>query len=166
MSSSVGRRFSKVSVGTSPAQRSRSAELQDDAGGKQSLDGRAATAELQWQRHHRAAMAAAATNVSHHITTLTPEDKDRRATPKLFGGLAQVRTEIGREAEKEERKGGNECLVCGALFGSQDKLRLHTFCHAGEKPFRCSQPHCHKAFSSKYKLYRYDEYTSLLSQKW
>ncbi|KAI4877239.1 hypothetical protein NFI96_001376 [Prochilodus magdalenae] len=125
------------------------------------LEGRAATAEFQWQRHPRAAMAAAATDAHRHITALTPEDEDRRATVKLFGGPPQVRTErereheLEREREKEERASGNECLVCGALFSSQDKLRLHTFCHAGEKPFHCSQPHCPKAFSSKYKLYRH-----------
>ncbi|KAJ8397598.1 hypothetical protein AAFF_G00435970 [Aldrovandia affinis] len=38
---------------------------------------------------------------------------------------------------------------------SQDKLRLHAYCHTGEKPFRCSQPHCIKAFVSKYKLFRH-----------
>ncbi|XP_072553270.1 zinc finger protein PLAGL2 isoform X2 [Salminus brasiliensis] len=108
-------------------------------------------------------MAAAAADAHRHITALTPEDEERRAATKLFGGPAQVRTEREREheierereTEKEERAGRNECLVCGALFSSQDKLRLHAFCHAGEKPFHCSQPHCPKAFSSKYKLYRH-----------
>ncbi|KAJ8265251.1 hypothetical protein COCON_G00143500 [Conger conger] len=38
---------------------------------------------------------------------------------------------------------------------AQDKLRLHAYCHTGEKPFRCSQPHCIKAFVSKYKLFRH-----------
>uniref|UniRef100_A0A8C6U5F9 Pleiomorphic adenoma gene-like 2 n=1 Tax=Neogobius melanostomus TaxID=47308 RepID=A0A8C6U5F9_9GOBI len=47
------------------------------------------------------------------------------------------------------------CLVCGALFSSQDKLRLHALSHSGDKPFHCSQPHCPKAFSSKYKLFRH-----------
>lgn len=123
----------------------------------QSLEGRAATAEFQWQRHPRAAMAAAAADAPHHIATLTLEDEDRRGATKVFGGPAAGRTERETENERErEGKGsGNECLVCGALFSSQDKLRLHAFCHAGEKPFHCSQPHCPKAFSSKYKLFRW-----------
>lgn len=99
-------------------------------------------------------MAAAAADAPHHITTLTPEDEDRRAAPKLFGGPAQVRTESEKERETEKEEGGNECLVCGTIFSSQDKLQIHAFSHTGEKPFHCSQPHCHKAFSSKYKLYR------------
>ncbi|KAI5612410.1 zinc finger protein PLAGL2 isoform X1, partial [Silurus asotus] len=123
------------------------------AGSRKSLEGRAATAGNKWQRHPKAAMAAAATDAPHHITTLTPED--RRAAPKLFGGPAQVRTESERERETEKEESGKECLVCGTLFSSQDKLQIHTFSHTGEKPFHCSQPHCHKAFSSKYKLYRH-----------
>uniref|UniRef100_A0A3P9ND19 Pleiomorphic adenoma gene-like 2 n=1 Tax=Poecilia reticulata TaxID=8081 RepID=A0A3P9ND19_POERE len=59
------------------------------------------------------------------------------------------------EGEKVGRASGNECLVCGALFVTQEKLRLHTSSHTGEKPFHCSQPHCPKAFSSKYKLFRH-----------
>lgn len=122
----------------------------------QSLEGRAATAEFQWQRHPRAAMAAAAADAPHHIATLTLEDEDRRGATKVFGGPAAGRTERETESERERegRGSGSECLVCGALFSSQDKLRLHSFCHAGEKPFHCSQPHCPKAFSSKYKLFR------------
>lgn len=103
-------------------------------------------------------MAAAAADAPNHIATLTLEDEDRRGATKVFGGPAAGRTERETESERErEREGrgsGNECLVCGALFSSQDKLRLHAFCHAGEKPFHCSQPHCPKAFSSKYKLFR------------
>ncbi|KAL1020797.1 hypothetical protein UPYG_G00004790 [Umbra pygmaea] len=107
-------------------------------------------------------MAATAADAPRHITTLTPEDDERRA--KLYGGLALPRAEREREGqrarekvrerEREERASSYECLACGASFGSQEKLRLHSFCHAGEKPFRCSQPHCLKAFSSKYKLFR------------
>ncbi|XP_051515423.1 zinc finger protein PLAGL2 [Myxocyprinus asiaticus] len=104
-------------------------------------------------------MAAAAADAPHHIDTLTLEDEERRAATKLLGGPAAGRTEREieneREREREGRGSGNECLVCGALFSSQDKLRLHSFCHAGEKSFHCSQPHCPKAFSSKYKLFRH-----------
>uniref|UniRef100_A0A8C6UD84 Pleiomorphic adenoma gene-like 2 n=1 Tax=Neogobius melanostomus TaxID=47308 RepID=A0A8C6UD84_9GOBI len=71
-----------------------------------------------------------------------------------------VYTGIEREREREGgaevgRASGSECLVCGALFSSQDKLRLHALSHSGDKPFHCSQPHCPKAFSSKYKLFRH-----------
>lgn len=114
-------------------------------------------------------MAAAAADASHtHITALTLEEEGRRTAAKLFGSAAPLpRTERerererGKEREREEegeeggRGSGNECLVCGALFASQEKLRLHALSHTGEKPFRCSQPHCPKAFSSKYKLFRY-----------
>lgn len=113
-------------------------------------------------------MAAAAADASHHITKLTLEEEGRRTVAKLFGSTAPLpRIERKREREKGEdgkreredeqeieRASGNECLVCGALFASQDKLRLHTLSHTGDKPFHCSQPHCPKAFSSKYKLFR------------
>lgn len=107
-------------------------------------------------------MAAAAADASHHITALTPEEEGRQAAAKLFGSAGPLpRTEREREKEREradeeevERTGGNECLVCGALCTSPEKLRLHALSHAGEKPFHCSQPHCPKAFSSKYKLFR------------
>ena len=107
-------------------------------------------------------MAAAAADASHRITALTPEEEGRRTAAKLFGSAAPLpRTEREREREREEgeeevgRASGNECLVCGSLFASQEKLRLHALSHTGEKPFHCSQPHCPKAFSSKYKLFRY-----------
>lgn len=114
-------------------------------------------------------MAAAAADASHRITALTPEEEGRRTAAKLFGSTAPLpRTERerererGKEREREREEGeevarasGNECLVCGALFASQEKLRLHALSHTGEKPFHCSQPHCPKAFSSKYKLFRY-----------
>lgn len=109
-------------------------------------------------------MAAAAADASHCITALTPEEEGRRTAAKLFGSAAPLpRTERERDRGKEReeegeqvgRASGNECLVCGALFVTQEKLRLHTSSHTGEKPFHCSQPHCPKAFSSKYKLFRY-----------
>ncbi|KAJ8017170.1 hypothetical protein DPEC_G00014970 [Dallia pectoralis] len=122
-------------------------------------------------------MAAAAADAPRHFTTLTPEDAEQRAAAKLYGGTVLPRTdreregqrereeareregqrerEKTRERERQDRASGYECLVCGAFFGSQDNLRLHAFCHTGEKPFHCSQPHCLKAFSSKYKLFRH-----------
>lgn len=132
-----------------------------------SLQGRGATSKFSWQRHSKAAMAATAADASHRITALTPEEEGRRTAAK-FGSTAPLpRTERERERGKERereredegeevgRVSGNECLVCGALFASQEKLQLHALSHTGEKPFHCSQPHCPKAFSSKYKLFRY-----------
>uniref|UniRef100_A0A3B3TGL9 Zinc finger protein PLAGL2-like n=1 Tax=Paramormyrops kingsleyae TaxID=1676925 RepID=A0A3B3TGL9_9TELE len=49
--------------------------------------------------------------------------------------------------------GRNQSPLC--LLGSQDKLCLQTYCQSGEKAFHCSQPHCAKAFVSKYKLLRH-----------
>ena len=116
-------------------------------------------------------MAAAATDASHHITTLTTEERERRSTARLFGRSEREPERVrerGFEAERGKRQvereavlggpaGGSECLVCGALFASQEKLHLHAFSHTVEKAFHCSQPHCPKAFSSKYKLFRYPE---------
>lgn len=115
-------------------------------------------------------MAAAAADASHCITALTPEEEGRRAAAKLFGSAAPLpRTERERERDEEGgrvgRASGNECLVCGALFVSQEKLRLHALSHAGEKPFHCSQPHCPKAFSSKYKLFRFEPNSSPASNR-
>lgn len=118
-------------------------------------------------------MAAAAADASHRITALTPEEEGQRAAAKLFGSAAPLprierererergkerEWETGDEGEEVGKDRGNECLVCGAPFASQEKLRLHISGHTGEKPFHCSQPHCPKAFSSKYKLLRYREY--------
>lgn len=114
-------------------------------------------------------MAAAAADASRRFTALTQEEEGRRTAAKLFESSAPLsRAEResaqergrGREREGEAevdavgRSSANECLVCGVLFTSQEKLRLHATSHTGEKPFQCSQPHCPKAFSSKYKLFR------------
>ncbi|XP_035238049.1 zinc finger protein PLAGL2 [Anguilla anguilla] len=116
-------------------------------------------------------MAAAAADAPRQITALSPEEEERRAAAKLFGGTPRSgreseperdrerewERERHRERERESagRATGIVCPVCGVLFSSQDKLRLHAYCHTGEKPFRCSQPHCIKAFVSKYKLFRH-----------
>uniref|UniRef100_A0A3B4AAC4 C2H2-type domain-containing protein n=1 Tax=Periophthalmus magnuspinnatus TaxID=409849 RepID=A0A3B4AAC4_9GOBI len=73
-----------------------------------------------------------------------------RCPPCVSDALLCVRCPPCREVGR-----ASECLVCGALFSSQDKLRLHALSHSGDKPFHCSQPLCPKAFSSKYKLFRH-----------
>lgn len=47
------------------------------------------------------------------------------------------------------------CRLCGKIFDSIDKLTVHTYAHKGERPYKCSQHGCTKAFISKYKLLRY-----------
>ncbi|XP_066558371.1 zinc finger protein PLAGL2 [Amia ocellicauda] len=97
-------------------------------------------------------MAAGATDDQGQITAITPEDEDVCNATKLFAGRP-LRAE--REYREDRTPRSSECPVCGALFSTQDKLRIHTYCHSGEKPFRCSQPQCAKAFVSKYKLFRH-----------
>ena len=129
------------------------------------LQSRLATSRFSWLRHSSAAMAAAAADASRRFTALTQEEEGRRTAAKVFESSAQLpRAERASEQERGRgiervgeavgRPSENECLVCGVLFTSQEKLRLHTASHTGEKPFQCSQPHCPKAFSSKYKLFR------------
>lgn len=108
-------------------------------------------------------MAAGGADASHRITALT-EDEGRAAAATRealegAGPLPRAQREHSKEREEEVRQevqhSTRECLVCGALCGSQEKLRVHALSHAvADKPFHCSQPHCSKAFSSKYKLFR------------
>lgn len=110
-------------------------------------------------------MAAAAADASRRFTALTQEEEGRRPAAKVFESSAPL-SRAERESEQERGRGREregeavgrsseiECVVCGVLFSSQEKLRLHATSHTGEKPFQCAQPHCPKAFSSKYKLFR------------
>ncbi|XP_053715540.1 zinc finger protein PLAG1 [Synchiropus splendidus] len=47
------------------------------------------------------------------------------------------------------------CQECQKTFNSLEKLKVHSYSHTGERPYRCSQPECTKAFVSKYKLLRH-----------
>uniref|UniRef100_H2MYT2 Pleiomorphic adenoma gene 1 n=1 Tax=Oryzias latipes TaxID=8090 RepID=H2MYT2_ORYLA len=47
------------------------------------------------------------------------------------------------------------CPECQKSFNSLEKLKVHSYSHTGERPYRCSQPDCTKAFVSKYKLLRH-----------
>ncbi|KAF6722131.1 Zinc finger protein PLAG1 [Oryzias melastigma] len=47
------------------------------------------------------------------------------------------------------------CPECQKAFNSLEKLKVHSYSHTGERPYRCSHPDCTKAFVSKYKLLRH-----------
>uniref|UniRef100_A0A3Q2FVY3 Pleiomorphic adenoma gene 1 n=1 Tax=Cyprinodon variegatus TaxID=28743 RepID=A0A3Q2FVY3_CYPVA len=47
------------------------------------------------------------------------------------------------------------CQECQKAFNSLEKLKVHSYSHTGERPYRCSHPDCTKAFVSKYKLLRH-----------
>ncbi|MGH0176476.1 UNVERIFIED_CONTAM: hypothetical protein FKN15_077775 [Acipenser sinensis] len=111
---------------------------------RESLEGRGVASGFSWHQPLKAAMAAAAADAQGQITALTQEEEDARSTGKAL--LAE------REARTPRT---SECEVCGVLFSSRDKLRIHAYSHTGEKPFRCSQAQCAKAFVSKYKLFRH-----------
>ncbi|XP_076014436.1 zinc finger protein PLAG1 [Genypterus blacodes] len=59
-----------------------------------------------------------------------------------------------RRAEGKPKK-NFPCQVCQKAFNSVEKLKVHSYSHTGERPYRCSHPDCTKAFVSKYKLLRH-----------
>ncbi|KAI3355092.1 hypothetical protein L3Q82_017863, partial [Scortum barcoo] len=59
-----------------------------------------------------------------------------------------------RKAEGKPKK-NFPCQECQKAFNSLEKLKVHSYSHTGERPFRCSHPDCTKAFVSKYKLLRH-----------
>lgn len=46
------------------------------------------------------------------------------------------------------------CQLCEKAFNSVEKLKVHSYSHTGERPYRCTHTDCTKAFVSKYKLLR------------
>lgn len=58
----------------------------------------------------------------------------------------------GREVKQPD---SYPCRLCGKIFESIEKLTVHTYVHKAERPYKCSQHGCTKAFISKYKLLRY-----------
>ncbi|XP_039591367.1 zinc finger protein PLAGL2 isoform X1 [Polypterus senegalus] len=92
-------------------------------------------------------MAADAISNQAQISTVTQEEA--QGARKSFGvkPLPEDRAALTQEP--------SECEVCGLLFSTQDKLRVHVYSHTGQKPYHCSQPDCSKAFVSKYKLFRH-----------
>ncbi|THC87104.1 hypothetical protein EYZ11_013450 [Aspergillus tanneri] len=50
----------------------------------------------------------------------------------------------------------NVCDKCHKAFSRPSSLRIHSRSHTGEKPFRCSQIGCRKAFSVRSNLKRHE----------
>ncbi|XP_029766908.1 PR domain zinc finger protein 10-like [Terrapene carolina triunguis] len=73
-----------------------------------------------------------------------------RFVPTWRNGQSSLLKE--REAKQPD---SYRCRLCGKIFVSVEKLTAHTYAHTGERPYRCSQQGCTKAFISKYKLIRY-----------
>lgn len=63
---------------------------------------------------------------------------------------------LGRRRKAEGKPKKNfSCQECQKAFNSLEKLKVHSYSHTGERPYRCSHLDCTKAFVSKYKLLRY-----------
>ncbi|KAM6279033.1 zinc finger protein PLAGL1 isoform 2-T2 [Porphyrio hochstetteri] len=73
-----------------------------------------------------------------------------RFIPKWRNGRSSLLK--GREVKQQD---SYPCRLCGKIFESIDKLTVHTYAHKGERPYKCSQHGCTKAFISKYKLLRH-----------
>jgi len=48
------------------------------------------------------------------------------------------------------------CSTCNKAFSRPSSLRIHSHSHAGEKPYKCLQPGCGKAFSVRSNLKRHE----------
>lgn len=48
------------------------------------------------------------------------------------------------------------CRTCHKAFSRPSSLRIHSHSHTGEKPFRCTQPGCGKAFSVRSNMKRHE----------
>lgn len=46
------------------------------------------------------------------------------------------------------------CQLCGKTFLTLEKFTIHNYSHSRERPYKCLQPDCGKAFISRYKLMR------------
>ena len=48
------------------------------------------------------------------------------------------------------------CQTCNKAFSRPSSLRIHSHSHTGEKPFKCSQAGCGKAFSVRSNMKRHE----------
>uniref|UniRef100_A0A8C8C190 C2H2-type domain-containing protein n=1 Tax=Oncorhynchus tshawytscha TaxID=74940 RepID=A0A8C8C190_ONCTS len=60
-----------------------------------------------------------------------------------------------KRAEGGKPRKNFPCQLCEKAFNSVEKLKVHSYSHTGERPYRCSHQDCTKAFVSKYKLQRH-----------
>ncbi|XP_068160610.1 zinc finger protein PLAG1 [Antennarius striatus] len=69
---------------------------------------------------------------------------------------SKLMTPMGRRRRADGKPKKNfHCQECQKAFNSLEKLKVHSYSHTGERPYRCSHPDCTKAFVSKYKLLRH-----------
>ncbi|XP_038135890.1 zinc finger protein PLAG1 [Cyprinodon tularosa] len=69
---------------------------------------------------------------------------------------AKLSPTLGKRRRAEGKPKKNfPCQECQKAFNSLEKLKVHSYSHTGERPYRCSHPDCTKAFVSKYKLLRH-----------
>lgn len=80
----------------------------------------------------------------------SPCDALVRLIPKWRNGRSSLLK--GREVKQPD---SYPCRLCGKIFDSINKRRVHTYVHKAERPYKCSQHGCTKAFISRYKLLRY-----------
>ncbi|XP_014013338.1 zinc finger protein PLAG1 [Salmo salar] len=66
-----------------------------------------------------------------------------------------VATGRRKRAEGGKPRKNFPCQLCEKAFNSVEKLKVHSYSHTGERPYRCSHQDCTKAFVSKYKLLRH-----------
>ncbi|XP_043921485.1 zinc finger protein PLAG1 [Protopterus annectens] len=63
---------------------------------------------------------------------------------------------VGKRKRGEGKPRKNfPCVLCDKAFNSVEKLKVHSYSHTGERPYKCLHPDCTKAFVSKYKLLRH-----------
>ncbi|KAF2036290.1 hypothetical protein EK21DRAFT_49722, partial [Setomelanomma holmii] len=48
------------------------------------------------------------------------------------------------------------CSTCNKAFSRPSSLRIHSHSHTGEKPYKCPQPGCGKAFSVRSNMKRHE----------
>ncbi|KAG9347988.1 hypothetical protein JZ751_004007 [Albula glossodonta] len=68
----------------------------------------------------------------------------------------RVLSATGKRKRSEGKPRKNfPCQLCEKAFNSVEKLKVHSYSHTGERPYRCTHQDCSKAFVSKYKLLRH-----------